>query len=204
MRKPTNPATDLALIAVFAGLIAAFALAPAIPVGALGVPITLQTLAVALTGMVLGPWRGFLATALYVVVGIAGLPVFAGGFGGPGIFSKASVGYLLSFPVAALVIGLLARWFLSRHFKLRWLWLFVAGITGSILIVHPAGIVGMSLIAGLPLEKAAIVDLAYWPGDVIKNILAAGIAVSVHKAFPTLLKVREPQQPSVPETATVR
>ncbi|MEA5116442.1 MAG: biotin transporter BioY, partial [Propionicimonas sp.] len=65
-------AADLALVAVFAALIAVFALTP-IPVGVIGVPITLQTLAVALAGLVLGGWRGFLATLLYVVVGLAGL-----------------------------------------------------------------------------------------------------------------------------------
>ena len=57
---PTK-AADLALIAVFAALIAAFSLTPAIPIG-IGVPITLQTLAVVLAGLVLGPLRGFLAT----------------------------------------------------------------------------------------------------------------------------------------------
>ena len=68
----TTPATDLALIAVFAALIAAFSLTPAIPVAG-GVPITLQTLAVVLAGLVLGPVRGFLAALLYVLVGMAGL-----------------------------------------------------------------------------------------------------------------------------------
>ena len=66
----TTPATDLALIAVFAALIAAFSLTPAIPITG-GVPITLQTLAVVLAGLVLGPWRGFLATLLYLAVGFA-------------------------------------------------------------------------------------------------------------------------------------
>ena len=87
----TTPATDLALIAVFAALIAAFSLTPAIPITG-GVPITLQTLAVVLAGLVLGPWRGFLATLLYLAVGFAGLPVFAGGAAGLAVLAKPSVG----------------------------------------------------------------------------------------------------------------
>ncbi len=183
--RTESPAFDLALVAVFAGLIAAFALAPAIPVGALGVPLTLQTLAVALTGMILGPWRGFLATALYLVVGLAGLPVFAGGAAGLGVLAKPSVGYLLSFPFAAAFVGF-ASYALLRRFGPRWYWLFAAGLAASLLIVHPAGILGMAAIARLELSAAATVDVAYWPGDVVKNLAAALVAAQVHKAFPGL------------------
>jgi len=183
--RTESPAFDLALVAVFAGVIAAFALAPAIPVGALGVPITLQTLAVALTGMILGPWRGFLATALYVVVGLAGLPVFAGGAAGLGVLAKPSVGYLLSFPFAAALAGF-ASYALLRRFGPRWYWLLAAGLGASVLIVHPAGIAGLAAVARLDLPAAAAFDLAYWPGDVLKNLAAALVAVQVHKAFPGL------------------
>ena len=71
-------ATDLGLIAVFAALVAGSALIAAIPVGGLGVPITLQTLAVMLTGLALGPARAFAAVGLYVLLGLAGLPIFSG------------------------------------------------------------------------------------------------------------------------------
>lgn len=187
MSQRSNPATDLALVAVFAGLIAAFALTPAIPVGPLGVPITLQTLAVALTGLVLGPWRGFLATTLYLVVGFAGLPVFAQGASGLGVFAKMSIGYLLAFPLAALLVGLLAERVLRRNRRPRWFWLFAAALTGSILVVHPLGILGMSINGQLAPQQALMADMLYWPGDLIKSAVAAVIAVAVHKAFPTLL-----------------
>ena len=66
--RPRSAGTDIALVAVFAALIAAFAMMPPVPVGPLGVPITLKTFSIALCGMVLGPWRGFAATLLYVVL----------------------------------------------------------------------------------------------------------------------------------------
>lgn len=190
----SSPARDLALIAVFAALIAACALMPAIPVGPLGVPITLQTLGVALSGLILGPWRGFAATALYLLVGFAGLPVFAGGASGLAVFAKPSIGYLLSFPFAAAVAGALAAYFVRRGLKGQYLWLFVAGFGASILVIHPLGIIGMSLVAQIPLATAALIDLAFWPGDIVKNFVAAAIAVAVHKAFPLLL--------ATPRTAT--
>lgn len=181
---------DLAYIAVFAALIAAFSLVPGIPVGP--VPITLQTLGVALAGLVLGPWRGFAATALYLLVGFAGLPVFAGGAAGFGVLGKPSIGYLLSFPFAALVAGLLARSLSGRNPSLRFLWLFLAGLGASFLIIHPAGILGLMLILNIDLVKAFGIDVVFWPGDVVKNLVAAAIAVAVHKAFPALLAQRVP------------
>ena len=189
-QRRQSTVTDLALVAVFAGVISAATLAPAIPVGAVGVPITLQTLAVALTAMILGPWRGFAATALYVIVGLAGLPVFAGGASGIGVLAKPSAGYLLAFPLAALLIGFLARAIVSRNQKstgVRWGLLFLAGLAGSFAFVHPMGIAGMAINAGLPVDKALMADLIYWPGDVIKNIAASAVAVAVHRAFPGLL-----------------
>ena len=195
-QRRQSTVTDLALVAVFAGVISAATLAPAIPVGPVGVPITLQTLAVALTAMILGPWRGFAATALYVIVGLAGLPVFAGGASGLGVLAKPSAGYLLAFPLAALLIGFLARIVLTRtegRNGLRWALLLLAGLAGSFVFVHPMGIAGIALNAGLPLDKAFLADLVYWPGDIIKNIAASFVALAVHRAFPGLLV-----HPSVP------
>lgn len=179
---------DLTLVAVFAALIAVLTLIPAIPVGALGVPITLQTLAVSLTALVLGAWRGAAAAALYVLVGLAGVPVFAKFSGGIGVLAGPSAGYLLAFPVAALITGALATLVLRRVRRFRLLWLFLAAMGGSIIATHPLGILGMSLNAQIPLAQAAAYDMLYWPGDLIKNLIAAAVALSVFKAFPDLAR----------------
>lgn len=76
--RPRNPATDVALIAAFAALIAVCAILPAITIAG-PVPFTLQTFAILLTGAVLGARNGFLAALLYLAIGAIGLPVFAGG-----------------------------------------------------------------------------------------------------------------------------
>lgn len=191
-RSTTPPAMDIALISVFAALIAAFSLTPAIPVGALGVPLTLQTLAVTLTGLVLGAWRGFLATLLYVVAGLAGLPVLAGGKAGLGVMVGPTAGYLISFPIAAAATGALAALFLRRGFKAQYLWLVVAGLIPALLIVTPLGIAGFVVNAHMDLGHAIAIALAYVPGDIAKVFAAAGIAVAVHKAFPALMAARTP------------
>ena len=179
---------DLALVAVFAALIAALTLVPAIPVGPLGVPLTLQTLGVAIAALVLGSLRGASAVVLYILVGLAGVPVFAKFSGGLGVLAGPSAGYLLAFPLAALLAGALATFALRRARRFRMLWLFLSATAGSILVLHPLGILGMSLNAQLPLAQAAAYDLAYWPGDVVKNLLAAAVAVAVFKAFPRLAR----------------
>lgn len=183
--------TDLSLVAVFAALIAALAILPGIPVGPLGVPITLQTLGVMLAGVVLGPVRGAEAALLYLVAGLIGLPVFSGFSGGFGVLAGPSAGYLLSYPLAAFVAGLLAVVVLRRAQRFRTVLLFLACTVSSLLTIHAMGVTGLVVNAGLPLREAIIVDAVYLPGDTVKNILAAIIAMSVHRAFPRLLATRD-------------
>lgn len=184
-QRAVSPATSLALVAVFAALCAVFSLMPAIPVGGVGVPITLQTLAVMLCGLVLGPKRGPLAVLLWLILGFAGLPIFSGGAGGLGVFAKPSIGYLLSFPLAALAAGLVSRATASR--RPRWLWLFLSALCGSF-FVHLLGITGMALIAHLSAPAAVGAGIVFLPGDLIKDAVAAFIAAQVFRAFPGMLR----------------
>ena len=187
MQRKRWDATDLGLIAVFAALVAGSALIAAIPVGGLGVPITLQTLAVMLTGLVLGPGRAFAAVGLYVLLGLAGLPIFSGGRSGLGILAGPSAGYIIAFPLAAAAVGWLAVVIIRRTVKYRGALLFAAAMVSSIVLVHALGVLGMVVNAKLELSKAVLADLAFYPGDIIKNVLAVTIALALHKAFPDLL-----------------
>ena len=180
-------ATDLGLIAVFAALVAASALVAAIPVGGLGVPITLQTLAVMLTGLALGPGRAFAAVGLYTLLGLAGLPIFSGGRSGLGILAGPSAGYIIAFPLAAAAVGWLAALIIRRTLKYRGALLFAAAMVTSIVVIHGLGVLGMMVNAKLDWSKAFLADLAFYPGDIIKNVLAVTVALALHKAFPDLL-----------------
>ncbi|WP_323961829.1 biotin transporter BioY [Arthrobacter sp. JZ12] len=179
-------ATDLSLIAVFAAVVATSAILPAIPVGQVGVPITLQTLAIMVTGIVLGPWRAGAALTLYVAVGLAGLPIFSQFRGGLGVLFGPSAGYIIAFPVAAVVVGFLARLVFRKVSRLRLLALFAACTVTSLTITHPFGIVGMMINAKLDLGAAIAADVVFLPGDILKNLAAAAIGLSVVKAFPRL------------------
>lgn len=69
------------------------------------VPFTLQTLFVLLSGAFLGKKDGFIAQSIYLLVGAAGLPVFAGPVAGIAKLIGPTGGYLLSFPIAAFITG---------------------------------------------------------------------------------------------------
>lgn len=186
-----STATDLALIAFFAALVAVCAIMPGIHVGGLVVPITLQTFGVMLAGACLGARRGALAVLLYLVVGFAGLPVFADATGGLGTLGKPSIGYLLAFPLAALLCGLLVERLPHHRLSYGAPLIFACAMAGSILLIHPLGIAGMHWrITDFSWREAWTTDLTFWPGDVIKNVCVAIVAAAAHRAFPDLLTRR--------------
>lgn len=182
-RRKRWGAMDLSLIAVFAALMAASIAVPGINVGPLGVAITLQTLVVALCGLVLGFGRGTAAVGLYILLGLIGLPIFSGFRAGPAVLASPSAGYIVGFIFGVAVIGLLAT--LAVRSRWRAAALFGAALAGTV-VTHASGIVGF-VIYGMGLPAAMLADIIYLPGDIIKNVLAVAIALSLHRAFPDLL-----------------
>ena len=79
------------------------------------IPWTGQTFGVLVVGGALGARRGFAAVALYVLLGLVGLPFFAEGKGGTAVILGASGGYLIGFIVAGAVVGRLAELGWDRH-----------------------------------------------------------------------------------------
>ncbi len=192
-RRSTS--TDIALISAFAALIAACALLPAIPVGAGIVPITLQTFGVLLAGAVLGSRRGGLAVLLYLVVGAAGLPVFAGGKAGLGVLTGPTGGYLIGFVLAAFLCGFIVERLPRRTIATSVPAVFLAGILSSALFIHTLGMAGLVIRADMSWVEAWNTDKIFWIGDVVKNAFMAFVATAVHRAFPDLLDgVRRPRR----------
>ena len=183
-----NVATDLALIGTFAALTAVCSLL-AVPVGPSGAPITLQTFAVLLAGAVLGARRGALAVLLYLAVGFAGLPVFAQGVGGPATFAKVTIGYLLAFPVAAWLVGLIVERLGRRGWARRAGLIAAAGVLGA-LVVYAIGVPVLAARIGVGLAEGIAINTAFLPFDAVKVVLVAIVAASVHRAFPDLLDRR--------------
>jgi len=187
-RARTWATTDVSLVATFGAVIAVGSLV-AVPVSGVPVPITLQTFAVLLAGAVLGARRGSLAVLLYLAVGLAGLPIFAQGFGGPAVIGRPSAGYLLAFPLAAWVIGAVAERAAGRGWGVRAGLLVAGGVLAS-LVVYAVGVPVMAARTAMSLGEAVAFNSVFIPFDAVKLGLAVLVATSVHRAFPDLLPRR--------------
>ncbi len=121
------------------------------------------------------------------LLGLAGLPIFSQGRSGLSILAGPSAGYIIAFPIAAAVVGWLAIVVIRRTTRARALWFFASAMVTSIAFVHTLGVAGIALNTKASLGDAFLADLVFYPGDVIKNILAAVIAVALHRAFPDVL-----------------
>lgn len=179
-----DSARDAALIAVFAGIIAALGVVPALYPFGTSVPITAQSLGVMLAGAILGARRGALAVLLLLALVAVGLPLLAGGRGGLGVFAGPSVGFLVGFPIAAFVIGWLTQR-VGPTYKVSWG--VVANVIGGVLVLYVPGILGIALVADISIEAATKSVWLFIPGDAIKAVVAAVVARGVHQAYPGLL-----------------
>ncbi|MDT0327622.1 biotin transporter BioY [Nocardiopsis lambiniae] len=176
-------ARDLALIAVFAAFIAVLSITGAINLSFSPVPITLQTLGIMLVPALLGWKRGTLAVAVFLVLGLAGLPLFAGGAGGLGVLAGPSAGFILSWIPAALIIGLLTDLMVRNGRYLFWAGLAV-NVVGGILVVYAVGVPWLGVAMGNDHLAAFTAMVWYLPGDLAKAVIAALIASAVYRAYP--------------------
>jgi biotin transport system substrate-specific component len=172
---------DIVLIAAGAALtaLAAQLVIPMVPV-----PITGQTFAVLLVGTTLGATRGALSLALYLVIGVAGLPVFAGAAHGS-LIGSPSGGYVVGFIFAAALTGWLAQrqWdhkvlgtlltFASGTvviyaIGLSWLYVVLSGFPSSVLtsVFGTTNLLQATLTGGL---------FPFLIGDTAKALIAAGL-----------------------------
>jgi biotin transport system substrate-specific component len=156
------------------------------------VPLTLQTFFVLLSGLLLGPVYGAASQIVYLVLGFAGLPVFAEG-GGAGYLLRPTFGYLLSFPLASFGAGVVVH----RH---RWrpqglpfvssARLIMANLLALVLIFVPGVIylwLNFNFILGQSLSLARAVQIGFLifiPGDLLK---IAGIVLLYRAVQPHLV-----------------
>jgi biotin transport system substrate-specific component len=165
-------------VAFFAAIIAALSQI-SIPLP-FGVPVTLQTLAVALCGYVLGWKLGLIATGVYVLLGAAGLPVFSQFGGGPGVLFGLAGGFIWGFLALAALCGLGMR----RKEKAVGIALGVAGLFAC----HLLGVIQFSLVTGTAMGKSMLlVSLPFLVKDVI-SVAGAYLLAGVIRA--ALIKAR--------------
>lgn len=137
------------------------------------VPVTGQSFAVILVGGLLGSWRGGLALVAYLVLGAAGLPLFAHGESGFGHLTGATGGYLLAFPVGAALAG----WLVERGWDRRFLLALTACFLATVVLLL-LGWGRLSFLLG-PAEAFSAGVAPFLLGGLLKAVLAAGILRAV-------------------------
>jgi biotin transport system substrate-specific component len=159
---------------VYASLFAALTAAGAymfVPIGP--VPIVLQNMFVFLAGLLLGSRWGLASVAVYLLAGICGLPVYAGGTGGIGRFAGPTGGFLLGYLPAVFLVG----WIAERK-PGRMLWNAAAMLLGTA-VLYACGVPWLKMVTAMPLAKALAVGMyPFLLGDGIKIAAAALIAKS--------------------------
>jgi biotin transport system substrate-specific component len=140
-----------------------------IPLPLTPVPATLQTLAVLLAGAVLGARRGAASQVAYLLMGMAGLPVFALPGAGPAYLLGPTGGYLIGFVAAGYVVGLLLDTDRRRGVAFSAL----AFLLGAAMI-HACGLAWLSVVLGDPAAALRAGVLPFVLFDLAKVVIATG------------------------------
>ncbi|HEV7368163.1 biotin transporter BioY [Arenibaculum sp.] len=178
---------DIVHIALFAALTAALGVFPPVTLPVIGVPITAQSMGAMLAGSILGARRGALALVLFLVLVAAGLPLLAGGRGGFAVFLGPSAGFLFAWPLTAFVTG----WLFERYWaRLTFLHAVSFLAFAGIVVLYPIGILWIAAVAGAPLATVAASSAAFIPGDVVKIVLTAVVALAVKRSYPLIPGIR--------------
>lgn len=170
---PRFATRELVLAALFAAVTAVLAYVR-IPLPISPVPVTGQTFGFMLAGVLLGPRLGALSMVVYVLMGVAGLPVFAGGAAGIGVLVGPTGGYLWGGIAGAYVAGLVTagrgRLSLSRAL--------FGTVLGGIAAVYGIGVLQLGLVTGMGWREALVAGVVpFLIGDGLKAVTAAVLAV---------------------------
>lgn len=141
-------------------------------------PIALQTLIVNLTGYVLNAKQAFITMLVYLLVGLAGVPVFTGGSAGPGKLFGPTGGYIIGFLFTAVFLA----YFRGEKYSFKRYALL--GCVIGIPLIYVFGVVQLKLITGMGWDKAIMTGaLPFIPLDIVKCLAAAVIAYPINRIF---------------------
>lgn len=157
-----------------------------IPIGA--VPLSLATLAVYLSGTLLGCKRGTISVLIYLLIGAVGIPVYSGFTAGLGQLLGVTGGFLMGYIPCALLTGLLCDIFQGRLPGI------ILGMFAGTLSCYLLGTVWYILLTGIDIGAALVICVVpFIPGDILKISTVCAIAVPLKKRL-SALENRHPKQ----------
>jgi biotin transport system substrate-specific component len=171
IKKLSLSIRDICFISVFTAVIAVSAQV-AIPLPG-GVPVTMQTFAVPLAGLILGAKKGTLAVVVYILLGMMGVPVFSAFRGGFGVIFGATGGFILTFPLIALLAGI------ASDINIKFI---PAGLVLGTAVNYAGGLLMFCAVTSSSIGEAFVLCvMPFILPDILKIILAGGIGISVRK-----------------------
>jgi biotin transport system substrate-specific component len=163
---------------VFASLFAALTAVGAyiqIPIPFSPLPVTLQVFFVLLAGSMLKSKWGGLSIIVYTLLGIAGLPVFAGGSSGMGVLFGPTGGYIIGFILAAYTVGKLSE--KAENAGKSSLLINVINMSAGVLVIYTCGFIQLMFVSEIgPGTALALGVVPFLPGEIVKTGVAAYIA----------------------------
>lgn len=165
---------DLIACGIFASIIAVVAqISIVVPFSP--IPFTMQVFGVCLVAVILGAKKGFITLMVYILLGAIGVPVFAAYSSGPTVLFGKTGGFILAFPLMALLIGYVSEKFKRIHYVL-------GAMILSLMLCYAIGTIYFSFITKIPVQKAVFFTvIPYIPLDIVKVIMASLIGVQVRK-----------------------
>jgi len=171
----------LVTVAMFAAVIAVASWI-SIPLPFTPVPVNLGTLAVMVTGALLGKKYGVISVITYILLGAVGLPVFAGFTGGLGHIVGPTGGYIVGYAVSAFLTGLLIEVFCKE--KLTWQGVAAAGFIGTA-SCYALGTIWFMMLTNTGIAGAmTMCVIPFLPGDAVKLICAVLVTLSLRPRLP--------------------
>jgi len=172
MKKKTY---SMVMIALFGAIISIISIIP-IGINILGVPATLQTFAIALAAYVLGWKKGTMATLVYILLGMVGLPVFGGFKGGIGVMLSITGGFIVGFKLLSILLGVTVKY--KNKVKIT-----IVSFMGLVLCY----IIGVSWFTFVSKSQIAtgiiVMALPYLPKDIISILAAYIVAKRIRKSL---------------------
>ena len=176
IRKNASKTMQIVVCALFAAIIAISAQVT-VPNPLTGVPITLHTFGVALCAAVGGAMTGTVSTAVYVLLGAVGLPVFASMRGGFGVLFGPTGGFLFGFIAMAFLCGIQ-----MKNLPLR-----ILVSCGGLAVCYLCGAVQYAIVAQTDIiTSAALVVLPFIVKDVLSIVAAQYMAIPIRKAVSSM------------------
>ncbi|MCQ2010520.1 MAG: biotin transporter BioY [Sporolactobacillus sp.] len=176
---------SLTLISLFVAMMIAFGALPAVAIPFIPVPFTFQMIGVMLVGSILDAKKGLAAMLVFTALAAAGVPVLSGYRGGLGVLLGPTGGYVLAWPLAVFVIGLLTdyikieKWMVFGHYL---------AILVGILIIYAIGVSWFAFYNHLSLLAVAESNLILFLLDLVKTVLCTVVAVQLKQRLSVIRK----------------